>query len=423
MKESPKRLTTKPESKKLDQLLLAASQHIEGKVIDTEGLKYKIPDLLEMGANPSAYDKNGMTALMYASYYNHIQVVEYLEPTFTPESINMKDNHGNNALIHCCMRGNAALARYLLNTGSDINESNDKGKTALIISSHLNHIKLSEILVFHGADHDARDQDDMKAIDYARKQGYKQTSDLLEWASRMPSQEFKISQTSSSDSIDLSSKLSQSEGKFNRYHLRYLIGSNSPTEKPFIIDLNILDDDRCSISENELAYELHNREISHLKITGTDGDFRIAEIASKILMHNSSLKYLDLSGNGISHLGAEEISTTLGMATKLESLNLTNNNLRNAGLSSLQRFYTGDNLKTLNLDNNNIRENSVKESEKIVDPTIQVSPFSPNALREELRLPPIYKHKRSKPTRSPDTKNAANVGEDMKVESNCGVYH
>ena len=80
-------------------------------------------------ANINDKDKDGWTALIWASYEGHLGVVQYLADNGA--NINDKDNDGWTALMRASWRGYSEIVKYLIEIGADINIKNDKGETAL----------------------------------------------------------------------------------------------------------------------------------------------------------------------------------------------------------------------------------------------------------------------------------------------------
>ena len=69
----------------------------------------------------------------------------------------------------------------LIKAGADINAKGEaEGFTPLMMAAGLNQPKIVEILIANGADKDAVDQDNDKAIDHARRAGLRDIVQMLE---------------------------------------------------------------------------------------------------------------------------------------------------------------------------------------------------------------------------------------------------
>ena len=86
--------------------------------------------LVENGADIDAKDNEGWSALMEASYEGHLKVVKYLVEKGI-DRVNVKDNDGWTALMRASWRGYLEIVQYLVEIGADINIKNKDGKTAL----------------------------------------------------------------------------------------------------------------------------------------------------------------------------------------------------------------------------------------------------------------------------------------------------
>ena len=95
----------------------------------------KIKQLVEQqGVDVNAKDSStGGTALMYASYSGHLEIVKYL--ISKGADVNAKSDNGSTALIVASgEKGHLEVVKYLVSKGADINAKSDSGMTALNVA-------------------------------------------------------------------------------------------------------------------------------------------------------------------------------------------------------------------------------------------------------------------------------------------------
>ncbi|OUM63991.1 hypothetical protein PIROE2DRAFT_60957 [Piromyces sp. E2] len=96
-----------------------------------EGKKDVIKWLLTMDINSTVKDEFGMTALMYAAEKpNLLFVVKHFVARNDTRCLNIRDNHGENALFHSLYNKNAFVE--LLKSDIDINQVNNNNETILL---------------------------------------------------------------------------------------------------------------------------------------------------------------------------------------------------------------------------------------------------------------------------------------------------
>ena len=146
---------------------------------------------LQAGANIDAKNNDGWTALISASYKDHVEVVKYL--VSQGANIQVRTNSGNTALmlakqanrseivyflekeierfLHDYARnGNLAGVKRALQAGADI-EAKDDDWTALIYASVNGRLEVVKYLVSQGANIDGKDNDDWTALIWASQNG------------------------------------------------------------------------------------------------------------------------------------------------------------------------------------------------------------------------------------------------------------
>ncbi len=105
--------------------------------------------LLNEGADINATDKDGNTALKWAIYYRHLDVVKFL--LHHGADVNPKNKDGHTALMATAYVGFPEATKLVLERGADIDTEDLEGKTALDWAVIRGHEEVKEILLKHGA--------------------------------------------------------------------------------------------------------------------------------------------------------------------------------------------------------------------------------------------------------------------------------
>jgi len=94
-------------------------------------------------------DKDGDTALMWASMYGHIEVVKLLLEAGA--DVNAKTIDGDTALKWASDYGHTEIVKLLLEAGADVNAKDKWGNTALVKAIDSGYIKIVKLLKQYGA--------------------------------------------------------------------------------------------------------------------------------------------------------------------------------------------------------------------------------------------------------------------------------
>jgi ankyrin repeat protein len=130
------------------------------------------------------FDVIDPTPLLYAGAHGQTKIIERL----IKESPNLeiRNHYGGNALIPAAEKGHYKTAKVLLEkTDIDIDFINYLGWTALLEVVLLSkdkdmQVKMSKLLLDHGADISIKDNDGLDALAHAKKKNYKELVKLLE---------------------------------------------------------------------------------------------------------------------------------------------------------------------------------------------------------------------------------------------------
>ena len=138
----------------------------------------RVQELLDSGVDINIVNDYGMTALMLASMYEHIDIVRLLLEKGA--GVNIRDEGGYNALMWASVRGYTDIARLLLETGANVNLQNEDGYTALMLASVSGITEIVRLLLEKGADVNIRDENGDTALSQALYRGYTEIVALLE---------------------------------------------------------------------------------------------------------------------------------------------------------------------------------------------------------------------------------------------------
>ena len=129
-----------------------------------------IPALLQAGAEMTALDASGHTALILACYHGHDAASALL--LALGASVDQGDGQrGNTALMGAAFKGYTAVAERLLEAGAALDAVNHAGQTALMFAALFGHAPIVDALIGRGADPDLVDAAGNSAISVARAQG------------------------------------------------------------------------------------------------------------------------------------------------------------------------------------------------------------------------------------------------------------
>jgi len=123
----------------------------ESTLIDSckKGRLADVKRLLDEGADVNTTDKDGNTALKWAIYYRHLDVVKFL--LNCGADVNPKNKDGHTALMATAYVGFPEATKLVLERGADIDAQDLAGKTALDWAVIRGHEEVKEILLKHGA--------------------------------------------------------------------------------------------------------------------------------------------------------------------------------------------------------------------------------------------------------------------------------
>lgn len=109
-----------------------------------------VANLLQQGTNPETKDADGGTALQWAAWYGHKQII--LDLIKFDASVEAADHTGRRALHEASERGHADVVRILVEHGADVNALDSFGYTPLIRAVYKGSLSTVLVLLEAGAD-------------------------------------------------------------------------------------------------------------------------------------------------------------------------------------------------------------------------------------------------------------------------------
>ena len=119
------------------------------------------------------------TPLHYAAFCGMHDVAKFLIVEHSPD-LNARGFDLNETPLHVSLRrGNADIARLLLEHGADGKAQNDNGRTPLLLSSGYGHVEVAQMLLEQGADTETRDHRGKSPLERASMEGHVEVVRLL----------------------------------------------------------------------------------------------------------------------------------------------------------------------------------------------------------------------------------------------------
>lgn len=110
-----------------------------------QGNTEQVRQLLQSGADINATDEQGRTAVMAATYHNHVGTVEALIQAGA--DINIRDHQRNNVFLYAGAEGMMEILRLAIEADADVMLTNRYGGTALIPASDRGHVEIVQELL------------------------------------------------------------------------------------------------------------------------------------------------------------------------------------------------------------------------------------------------------------------------------------
>jgi ankyrin repeat protein len=130
----------------------------------------KAQSLLARGADVSAAQVDGMTALHWAAYHDDLETARSLIKAGA--EVKAANRYGVTPLSPACTNGNGALVELLLEAGADPNTTLRGGETALMTAARTGKLAPVKALLALGADVNAKERHGQTALMWAAAEGH-----------------------------------------------------------------------------------------------------------------------------------------------------------------------------------------------------------------------------------------------------------
>jgi ankyrin repeat protein len=148
-----------------------------------EGNIDKVRAALEEGMEVDATDPAERTALMFAAFDGHTDLVKFLLKKMLLKpgaNVDQRDGLGRTALIYAATGPNAETVKTLLDAGANVNVvETSEGFTPLMFAAAEGHLEVVKLLLSSGAKPDIRDKDNDTAANFAAMNGHQEIVQLL----------------------------------------------------------------------------------------------------------------------------------------------------------------------------------------------------------------------------------------------------
>ena len=145
-----------------------------------EGRTEDVKRALDSGMSIEAAEPGrAHTAPHHAAYNGHTATVLFLIKQGA--TLDCRDHEGKTPLIHACTGPFPETVQALIKAGADVNaKGTAEGFTPLMMAAGLDQLKSVHILLENGANKEAVDEDNDKAIDHARRAGLTEIVQVLQ---------------------------------------------------------------------------------------------------------------------------------------------------------------------------------------------------------------------------------------------------
>jgi uncharacterized protein len=128
----------------------------------------------------NAYAPDGFQALGLASYFGHLDVVDYLVKAGAAVNSTSRNELKAMPIHSAAAAGQAMIAGLLLQHGADPNNSEQGGYTPLHVAAENGDIEVIRVLLYGGADLTLRSDDGKTPLDLALEAGHTVAARLLQ---------------------------------------------------------------------------------------------------------------------------------------------------------------------------------------------------------------------------------------------------
>lgn len=133
----------------------------------------KVKELLDKGADPNEYSKNGLFPLWRATADNNIEISKLLIQRGANVKQKSKISPGfSSSIVMPCQEGNLEIVKLLVENGMDVNVKEYVDFTPLRIAARNGHLNIIQYLTEKGADIDPKAKDGATPLAHAASKGH-----------------------------------------------------------------------------------------------------------------------------------------------------------------------------------------------------------------------------------------------------------
>lgn len=145
----------------------------EGNIARIRSIMQEVPGVAFI------YDQHGNTALNIASYFGHVEIVDFILQNDGGELINFKNEGGYSPLYSAAQMGRLITVDRLLAKGADVNAGNRIGSTPLHAAAENGHEEVVLALIKNGALVSIKATDGAEPLYLAAQNGYVKIVEIL----------------------------------------------------------------------------------------------------------------------------------------------------------------------------------------------------------------------------------------------------
>lgn len=149
-------------------------------VAATAGHHEVVKLLLEHGANTQVRDDSGGAPLVNSVYFGHTETVKLLLGVYSKKgAVPLEKRDGEELLMLASGLGHVEIVRLMVTSGISANGRGLKQRTPLMAAAAFDRVEVAKVLLAHGADPQARDDDGKTAQVVADDKGSDKVTALL----------------------------------------------------------------------------------------------------------------------------------------------------------------------------------------------------------------------------------------------------
>lgn len=166
--------------KEIRDLLIARGAHLELHEAAAAGHLPRVKEVVDAEPGAAAsYSPDGFPVMALAAVFGHEEVARYLHGKGAEVNAISRNGTGYTALTGAVASNHAAITKWLVENGADVNYRYGKGHSPLLEAAANGNLEIAKILLAHGADLNARTDDGKSALNFAEERGHAEVAALL----------------------------------------------------------------------------------------------------------------------------------------------------------------------------------------------------------------------------------------------------